>query len=155
MLLDAVFLRLVVPNQRHGQFVLLEEIAVRIVCLSRNCVSESGERVLGDNARVCEPFSIWFYACRRCLSRLVYGSFCDVSNCVTLRFTRLEYIEDFNLLRGANHNMSVVYSLRVTTSAFVPIEVLALDFDVAQATASLALPLFAVGFLLEISHLDL
>ena len=51
--------------------------------------------------------------------------------------------------------MSVVYSLRVTTSAFVPIEVLALDFDVAQATASLALPLFAVGFLLEISHLDL
>ena len=110
---------------------------------------------MGDNACVCEPFSIWFYACRRSVSRLVCGSFCDVSSCITLRFARLEYVEGFDFLRRANRIMSVVYSLHATIRTFIPVEVLALDFDIAQAIASLALPLFAVGFLLEISHLDL
>ena len=127
-------LALVVVDQAHGQLVLLEQERVGVLALLLDGSSELGQGILTDHTSVGEPFPVRLDAGDGSLFALVAGGLGDLASSIVLGFALLP-------------DVKLLYALAR------PVEVLALDPDVAHAVfAILALSHATGGFLLSGTH---
>lgn len=152
VLLQAVDVALLL-DQAHGQLVALHEEGGRVGGLRLHGRAEGVESILRDDAGVVEPLPVGLDAGDRRLARLVRGGLGDVSGSVPLGLAVCETLEDLDLLCRAGVVLAAwLQILIVQCSGRIPVEVLALDLDVAHAIAGFTLALLAGSLFFAGTH---
>jgi len=146
-------------DQAHGELVALHQEGGRVGGLRLYGRAEAVQGILRYYSRVVEPLPVGLDTGDRRIAVLVDSSLGDVSLGVALSLAICEALENLDLLRIAGKLLVNVCWKKFAGAKKgrrknIPVEVGALDLDIAHAIARLALTLLADLFFLLDTHCD-
>lgn len=156
VLLDTVDVVGTILDQGHGQLVALEQDRVRVRGLLCHGAPERRQALLGDDTGVTEPLAVGLDPGVGDFSALEGSGLGDLAVGVALRLAILVHVQlPHPLGRAVDIAASAICSQISSQGRLgnLPVEIFALDLDIAHAIAGLALANLSARLFLAGSHL--